>query len=127
MIVDSSALVAILGREPGYEALINLLIQTPRISISAGTLIEVRIIATTRGIGQDLEQLLQQLQVLVVPVDQYQADLALEGFRSYGKGQHPAGLNYGDLFAYALAKALNEPLLFVGNDFSRTDITPALS
>jgi ribonuclease VapC len=74
---------------------------------------------------QDLDDLIATLGIELTRLDLSQAHLARKTFASYGKGNHPAGLNLGDLFAYALAKHLNEPLLFKGNDFSRTDITPA--
>lgn len=73
----------------------------------------------------DLTAILEEVGIEIVPVVAAQAALALGGFRRFGKGRHPAGLNYGDLFAYALARAEDEPLLFVGNDFARTDLRAA--
>jgi ribonuclease VapC len=72
-----------------------------------------------------LETLLQVATIEIVPIDGVQADVAFEAFLRYGKGRHPAALNRGDLFAYALAKVTGEPLLFKGNDFARTDLVPA--
>lgn len=74
---------------------------------------------------RDLHLLLQAAEVEVVPVSRDQIDVAMEGFRRFGKGRHPAGLNYGDLFAYGLASLRAEALLFVGDDFAKTDVTPA--
>lgn len=125
MIVDTSALIAILRKEPDWEALLNKLLAAPVARMSAGTLIETRLVAEREGGTADLAVLMAQARVQVVPVDQAQADAAHDGFLRYGKGRHPAALNLGDLFAYGLAKATGEPLLFKGNDFARTDIRPA--
>ena len=76
--------------------------------------------------GRDLDLLLYRAAIEVVPVDHDQAEIARTAWRQFGKGRHPAGLNYGDCFAYALAKARQMPLLFSGDDFARTDIEPAL-
>jgi len=78
----------------------------------------------TEGI-RDLDLFLATARIELVPFDATQARLAREAFRRFGKGRHPAGLNLGDCFSYALARAMNEPLLFKGNDFSRTDVIPA--
>lgn len=74
---------------------------------------------------RELDLLIGRLRVEIVPVTHAQAELARSGFRRFGKGRHPAGLNFGDCFSYALARALGEPLLFVGNDFSQTDVQVA--
>lgn len=125
MIVDTSALIAILRDEPDAGTLLDRLLRAPEPRISAGTLLEARMVAERDGGGPELAELLTAADIEVVPVDERLVDLAMEGFRRFGKGRHPAGLNYGDCFAYALARALDEPLLFKGNDFSRTDVTPA--
>ncbi|MBM3560148.1 MAG: type II toxin-antitoxin system VapC family toxin [Alphaproteobacteria bacterium] len=93
--------------------------------MSAGTLVETLIVAEAGGFVDDLTALLEEIGIEIVPVDTAQAALALDGFRRFGKGRHPAGLNYGNLFAYALARAADEPLLFVGNDFAKTDLRVA--
>ncbi len=129
MIVDTSALVAILLREPGHERIVTTLL-TESSQISAATLVEARIV-TLRYLGvagrRRLDALLAQADVEVAPFDERQADVAAEAYRDYGKGSgHPAQLNLGDTFAYALAHVADEPLLFVGEDFSRTDIRSAL-
>jgi ribonuclease VapC len=71
---------------------------------------------------RDLDLFIAKARISLVPVDEEQADLARQAFRKFGKGRHPAGLNFGDCFSYALARSLDEPLLFKGNDFSQTDI-----
>ena len=125
MIVDTSALVAILRGEAGATALIEKLLTCDAIRISAGTLLEARIVCECYGGLSDLDDLLREIGAESVPVDDTQIRIAFEGFRRFGKGRHPAKLNFGDCFAYALAKVYGEPLLFKGNDFLKTDIIPA--
>ena len=125
MIVDTSALIAILRGEPGAIALREKLLQAAEPRISAGTLLEARMVAERDGGVMDLNALLSAAGVEIVPVDEAQVDAAHDGFRRFGKGRHPAGLNYGDCFAYGLARLLGEPLLFKGEDFSLTDVDPA--
>ena len=127
--VDTSALLAILFREPERDQLQAILDQADSAIISTGTLIEARMVA--RGRAGDamvglLDGLIAQAQIAVQPVTEDQAELAHAAFVQYGKGGgHPAQLNFGDLFSYALAKARGIPLLFKGNDFAATDIEPA--
>lgn len=125
MIVDTSALIAVLRREPEADRFIDRLLATSEVRISAGTLLEIRIVAERDGGSAELEELQATLGIEVVPVDARQVDLAFDGFRRFGKGRHPAALNFGDLFAYALARAMDEPLLFKGDDFNRTDVKAA--
>ncbi len=125
MIVDTSALIAVLRREPEADRFIDRLLATSEVLISAGTLLEIRIVAERDGGSAELEELQATLGIEVVPVDARQVDLAFDGFRRFGKGRHPAALNFGDLFAYALARAMDEPLLFKGDDFNRTDVKAA--
>jgi ribonuclease VapC len=125
MIVDTSALIAILRREPEGEAFRDKLLASATVSISAVGLVESRIIAEREGGRAELDTLLAAADVRVVPVDRAQADAASDAFLRYGKGRHPAALNLGDLFAYALAATAGEPLLFKGSDFARTDVTAA--
>lgn len=122
MIVDTSALIAILRREPDADHLIDLLLSAPEPRMSVGTLLEARIVAERDGGLAELEELIGAAGIEIVPPDLRQADLAFQGFRRFGKGRHPAALNFGDLFAYALAQALDEPLLFKGSDFPQTDV-----
>ena len=126
MVIDSSALIAILLDEP-ERADFNRKIEKAAVRmISAGSLLETAMVIESR-LGQagkqDLDLFIEKASIRVIPFDSDQVELAREAFRQYGKGQHPAGLNFGDCFAYALAKVTNEPLLFKGDDFSRTDIT----
>ena len=128
MVVDTSALVAALSGEGRGSVVLDALAADPNPSLSAGTLLEASIVMQARygdeGV-RDLHLLLHAAEVEVVPVTRDQVDVAMEGFRRFGKGRHPAGLNYGDLFAYGLASLRAEALLFVGDDFARTDVTPA--
>jgi len=126
MIVDTSALIAILRKEEGYQCFIEILLKTDRVRISPATLLESRMVANRDNGLSELAELLVILDAEIIAVDQAQADLAFQGFLRYGKGQHPAGLNFGDCFSYALAKAHDEPLLFKGDDFPRTDIAAAI-
>jgi ribonuclease VapC len=125
VIVDTSALIAVLRGEPEREQFRDALLTRPPVAMSAVSLVEARIIATRENGLSELETLLQVAAIEIVPIDGVQADVAFEAFLRYGKGRHPAALNLGDLFAYALAKVTGEPLLFKGNDFARTDLVPA--
>lgn len=125
MIIDTSALVAILQNETGSEALIEKLEHAEVVRISSATVVELGIVMQARfGDYGELEadQLLHRLKADIVPVSADHAELARSAYRNYGKGNHSASLNYGDCFSYALAISLNEPLLFVGEDFSKTDV-----
>ena len=124
MVLDSSAIVAILLGEPEAKRFENLIAASPALLISAGTLIETGIVidCLSRQPGTfDLDYWLLKTATEIVPVDATQAAIARRAYTRYGKGRHPAGLNFGDCFAYALAIARSEPLLFKGNDFSKTD------
>jgi ribonuclease VapC len=125
MVVDTSALIAYMFDEPSAERIEAALLSAQRLLISAATLVEASIVANRRyeGVGaQSLDIVLHRLQVEVVPVTLEQAELARAAYHQFGKGRHPARLNYGDCFSYALARAVGEPLLFIGNDFGRTDV-----
>lgn len=128
MVVDSSALIAILLGEHDHERMEALLIDTARAVMSAATLLEASMVACGRGDElnvADLDELIADLAIDCVAVDRKQAITARDAFIRYGKGRHPAGLNFGDCFSYALAKTRDEPLLFKGDDFSRTDVKVA--
>ena len=130
MVVDTSAIVAVLFLEEDAERYADALARAQKCFLSAVTRVEVAFVVEGRKgeAGRKiLETFLETLDPEVIPVDLRQADLAIEAFRAYGKGRHSAGLNVGDCFSYALAKALDEPLLFKGNDFDRTDIRAALT
>jgi ribonuclease VapC len=129
MVLDTSALLAMLLAEPERDAFITLLSNAEDPLVSAATLVEASIVmhAKTGAAGvRDLDQLLITAGVRCIAVDDEQARLARDAFVRYGKGQSPAALNFGDCFSYALARAAGRPLLFKGNDFSKTDATPAL-
>jgi len=128
MVVDTSALAAILFREPDADRYAQRLADVPKARISAVSYVELGMItASSRGLARDeLDRWLVAVGVATDAVDDRQARLALEAFLTYGKGRHPACLNICDCFAYALAKHRREPLLFKGNDFARTDIASAL-
>ena len=128
MVVDTSVLVAILQDEPQRGALTAALLVVPQCRMSAATQVEAGIVMQGRHGDEGasrLDRLLVQIRVDAVPVTAAHAALAREAFRRFGKGRHPAGLNFGDCFSYALAAALAEPLLFVGDDFGWTDVRVA--
>lgn len=130
MIVDTSALVAILAGEPEAPAFARALAGARRPRISAATLVEARIVIESR-LGpvqrRRLDALLREADVEVVPFDEHQAAVAADAYRDYGRGRgHPARLNLGDCYSYALAAVTNEPLLFKGDDFAHTDLRTAI-
>jgi ribonuclease VapC len=130
VVVDTSALVAILFREPDAERLARCLIDAPRRLVSAVTRAELSFVIEGRnreGGRRDLERFLNIVRIEIVSVTPQHAEIAIDAFRHYGKGRHQAVLNIGDCFSYGLAKATNLPLLFKGNDFIHTDIRPALT
>jgi ribonuclease VapC len=127
IVVDTSALVAVLLDEPGAEACASILETEEECLISAVTLAEAMIVTERRGAAAELMTMLDGLALEVVPVTTATARAVAAIYRRFGKGHHPAALNFGDCFAYALARERACPLLFVGNDFSRTDVTPAIS
>ncbi|MGB5135717.1 MAG: type II toxin-antitoxin system VapC family toxin, partial [Prochlorococcaceae cyanobacterium] len=123
------ALMAMLLQESDAEALLDAAARAPLVHFSAASRLELGLVAesTRHGIkDHDVEQLLLALRVHLVPFDQHQLHWALIGWRRYGKGRHPAGLNLGDCFSYGLARALKAPLLFKGDDFAATDVLAAL-
>ena len=128
MVVDSSALVAIVLLEVTAIGHISKLSNASSLSISTVSLVETSTVLLSRG-GQTkvdiLDVLLAEYGFEIVPVDLAQAHLARQAYERYGKGRDKAGLNLGDCFSYALAKYYGEPLLFQGNDFGRTDVAVA--
>lgn len=130
MVIDTSALVAILKVEPEALAFVHCLRQPGARRISTATLLETRIVVERQlgPAGQaELDLLLSRAAITTVPLEELHVHWALEGWRRYGKGRHPAGLNLGDCFSYGLARALEAPLLFKGADFAATDVAPALA
>lgn len=130
MIVDTSVLVSILFREADSEAFKRELVGTSALSISAGNWLELHVVLVRRSRSELLvpaERLLKVLGIRVVAVSVEQVEIARRAYLRFGQGAgHPAKLNFGDCFAYALAEATGESLLFKGNDFSQTDLKPAL-
>ncbi|MGI9161832.1 MAG: type II toxin-antitoxin system VapC family toxin [Mycobacterium sp.] len=125
MVIDTSALVAMLTDEPGAPDLEAAVEADPVRLMSTATYLEAAIVIETRfgeSGGRELDLWLHRAGVNLVAVDADQADTARAAYRIFGKGRHRAGLNYGDCFAYALAKTSGQPLLFKGDDFAHTDI-----
>lgn len=129
MIVDSSAILAILFAEPDAAVFAEAISEADACKISAATFVEVAAVveahAKDRG-SRQLDAFLRRAGFVIEPVTEEQAHLARQAYSDFGTGRHPAGLNFGDCFSYALAKASGEALLFKGGDFSRTDIVSAL-
>lgn len=128
MILDSSILVAILGNEPEAATFEEAIAEAPTCKISAASYVEAAIVVDCRHdpvFSRKLDDLLHNAQITIEPLSPYQARLARDAYRDYGKGRHRAGLNFGDCFAYALAKDKREPLLFKGEDFRKTDVEVA--
>jgi ribonuclease VapC len=130
MVIDSSALLAILQDEPERRALAEAIEGADRRCLSVVNLVEAAVVLEARrgpAAARLLDMLVERAGIEVMPVDAEQGRLARQAYARYGRGRHPAGLNFGDCFAYALAAALGESLLFKGGDFSRTDAVPALA
>jgi ribonuclease VapC len=130
MIVDTSALVAIVRGEPEARRCVDRIFDTSDRHISAANLLEAYMVIDGAGVPEEsaaLDATIVDMQLVIAPVLPAQVEIARDAFRRYGKGSgHGARLNFGDCFAYALARYRDEPLLFIGNDFAQTDITPAL-
>ncbi len=125
MVIDSSALIAILLGEPEAEALARAIVRDPVRLISTFSALETGIVIEVRkgeAGGREFDLLLHRARIEIVPMNVEQYEIAREAWRIYGKGRHPAGLNIGDCCSYALAKYSGEPLLFKGEDFSKTDV-----
>ena len=125
MVLDTSAILAIFLGEPERQAFLELLSQTDTRLLSAGNALETAIVLEARRgapVIRELDLFIYRTRVDIVSVDAEQVEIARVAWRMYGKGHHPAGLNFGDCFAYALARTSGEPLLAKGTDFSRTDI-----
>ncbi|MGO9061173.1 MAG: type II toxin-antitoxin system VapC family toxin [Candidatus Binataceae bacterium] len=125
MVIDTSALLAILLGEPEAEKFAAAIVADPRRLVSTASAFEASIVIEVRkgpAGGRELDLLFHRAQLDMVPFTEPQFEAARFAWRQFGKGNHPAGLNFGDCFAYALAKTLNEPLLFKGEDFLQTDV-----
>ena len=128
MIVDTSAIVAILFNEADARTYAQAIARADSCRVSAATFVETAIVveSQTKDSGsRQVDAFFRRAGITIEPVTEEHAHLARQAFTDYGKGRHPAGLNYGDCFSYALAKATGEPLLFKGKDFSKTDLVAA--
>jgi len=129
MIVDTSAVVAILKDEPERAAFVEALVAAESLAMSAATYVELCAVVDrldNPAVSRQLDELIDQFGIDVVDLTVDQARLARAAYRDFGRGRHPAAFNLGDLFSYALAAGKREPLLFKGNDFSQTDIRSAV-
>jgi len=128
MIIDSSVVVAIICREPGFEELVEKLQNAGAVGIGAPTATETGIVLQAR-LGLDgralLERFLQDFEIVVIPFAEPHWREAVDAYRRFGKGRHPASLNFGDCLSYATAAVQAQPLLYIGNDFSKTDLPSA--
>jgi len=126
MVLDTSALLALLLDEPEAEEFRTALEEDTTRLVSAATLLETAVVIEARkgdpG-GRELDLLMHKAEIVVVPVDAGHVAEERRAFRRFGKGRHTAGLNFGDVFAYALARIAGEPLLFKGDDFAKTDVS----
>ncbi|HXD75008.1 MAG TPA: type II toxin-antitoxin system VapC family toxin [Vicinamibacterales bacterium] len=128
MTLDSSALIAILFAEPDYLRLVDRILEADAVRISAPTVVETMLVFAGRRKSSEAGEvgaLLQELGVTVVPFGERETHAASAAFLRYGRGRHRAGLNFGDCLAYAAASVAGDTLLFVGDDFRKTDIDPA--
>lgn len=128
MIIDTSAIIAVLFNEDDAEVFAQLIAQSDTRRMSAATFVETAIVVETQtrtSGSRQLDAFLRLADIAIEPVTEEHAHIARQAFIDFGKGRHPAGLNYGDCFSYALAKASGEPLLFKGKDFSKTDLAVA--
>jgi len=128
--VETSAIIAILYLEPLADTCADAILRAEVSRLSAASLLEAAIVVDSNRdpvLSRRLDEELDALGIIIEPVTSEQAQIAREAYRDFGKGSgHPAQLNFGDCFAYALAKATGEPLLFVGDDFGHTDVEPVL-
>jgi ribonuclease VapC len=129
MIVDSSAIIAVLRDEADATLFSRALEQAPICRMSAVTYVEAAVVADSNQnplLSRKFDYLLRDVRMRVESVTPRQAEIARQAYRDFGKGRHKAGLNFGDCFAYALAKDMDEPLLFKGHDFGPTDVEAAV-
>lgn len=125
MVIDTSALAAIFFREPERQTFVDTVLADVRPLVSAATILETGMVVEGRqgeAAGREFDLFVVRAALHIVPFDAEQAEIARSAWRKYGKGRHPAGLNFGDCFSYALAKSTGEPLLAKGTDFASTDV-----
>lgn len=128
MVIDTSAIVAILRNEPDTLKLEKALVSDSIRLVPSTCVLEARMVLVSRRgehVLAEIDLWLRKIAAEIIPVDAELVDLATQAWLTYGKGRHPAALNFADCFSYALAKRADEPLLFIGNDFSQTDIEAA--
>jgi len=128
VIVDSSALLAVLSDEPDADHFLETILATAPCRMSVANVLEASIVGESRGgaaAGREFDAFLKYAEIAPSPVTAEQLDAARQAWRRFGKGNHPAALNFGDCFAYALAQVTGEPLLYKGKDFARTDLLAA--
>lgn len=129
MIIETSAIVVILREEPERRSFVGAIERAASRRMSAASYVEAAIVTDANRqplLSRRLDDLVQRFRVIIEPVTEEQARIARQAYRDFGKGSgHPAQLNFGDCFAYALAKVTGEPLLFKGDDFIHTDVAPA--
>ena len=128
MIVDTSAIIAVLRNEPDAIAIGRAIQSSAICRLSAVTYVEAGVVTDSNRdavLSRKLDDLIRDTRMRIESVSTRQAQIARQAYRDFGKGRHKAGLNFGDCFAYALAKDLDEPLLFKGSDFTQTDVEPA--
>jgi ribonuclease VapC len=128
MVLDSSAIVAMIHGEPGCEELVRRMDRADIVAVGTPTLVEAGLVLTWR-LGHDaraaIGDFLRDAEVDIIPFTEEHYQLAVDAFQRYGKGRHPAALNFGDCLTYAVARVAGMPLLFTGDDFSKTDIPRA--
>lgn len=128
MTLDSSVLVAVLFAEPGYLDLVDRILEADHVRVGAPTLVETSLVLAGRRrspAAGEVESLVKELAVTVIPFGEAEWRAAVDAFLRFGRGRHQAALNFGDCLAYASAMVSGDTLLFVGDDFTKTDITPA--
>jgi ribonuclease VapC len=130
MIVDTSAIIAILRAEPDWRLYASAMTQADRRSLSAGTYLEIAVVLERLKLSvlsPQVDEFLEEFNISIEPFSAEHARIARQAYRDYGRGSgHPANLNFGDCFSYALARTRREPILFKGDDFVHTDLRPAI-
>jgi ribonuclease VapC len=130
MVIDSSAILAIALRQREAEAFADVIDRTEDLHMSAASYLEAAIVVDRRRdttASLDFDEFLRTAAIAIEPVTAESVKIARQAYRQFGKGRHPAGLNFGDCFSYALAKAVDQPLLFKGDNFPQTDVASAIS
>jgi ribonuclease VapC len=130
VIIDTSAIIAILFAERDAAVYAKLISAAPHCRISAANFVEAAVVVESNiagSGGREFDTFMRRARIAIEPVTEEQAQLARHAYAEFGKGRHPAGLNFGDCFAYALSKSSGEPLLYKGQDFSKTDVVSAIS